>query len=376
MKKLIGNAGKTGLGTSLFLLFLCFWISPSWALEQSYRYIDIHPPGWVDSRVTCINGPGDVVGFGATSSGERGFLWSSGKMTEILPPGADSARAMWVNDSGEVAGTWEKDGVRRAFLLRGQTYLDPTAGWGYSEATYIGEDGAVAGKGEYGVYVSRDGITEIFPGFSSVAGGNSSGQWVGNSGTASVLFLPGRGYLNVTPPGATDSIPHGINESGIIAVAAMQTGTMKGYVKSGEFYIDMTPPGWSSSRAMAINDFNEVAGYGDSTSGRRSFLRSSGTTEEIAFPGWTSTEAIALNNDGQVAGSGTTASGETHAFVASPPRAAAASSPVPGTSGGCTMAPQDAGGKTAGSAAASLTALVFPLLLLRGRVRRRRAIPR
>lgn len=376
MRKLIGNAGKTGLGTALLLLFLFFWISPSRALGESYRYVDIHPPGWLDSRVTCINGNGEAVGFGTTDSGERGFLWSSGTITEILPPGADSARVAWINDSGEIAGTWEKDGVRHAFLLRGTTFLDPTPNWGDSEATYVGEDGAVAGRGEYGVYVSRDGITEIFPGFSSVVGGNSSGQWVGSSGTSSVLFFPGRGYLNVTPPGATDSTPHGINELGIVAVAAMQTGTMKGYVKSGEFYIDMTPSGWSSSRAMAINDFNEVAGFGDSTAGRRSFLRSSGTTEEIAFPGWTSTEAVALNNDGQVAGSGTTAFGETHAFVASPPGAAAASSSVPGTSGGCAIALHDAGGNTTGSAAASLIALVFPLLLLRGRIRSRRATPR
>jgi probable HAF family extracellular repeat protein len=378
MRKLIGKTGKSDLGTTLLLLFLFFWISPSAAIGESYRYVDIHPSGWADSRVTCINGYGEAVGFGTTGSGERGFLWSAGTITEILPPGADSARAAWINDSGDIAGTWEKDGVRHAFLLRGSTFHDPTPDWGTSEATYVGVDGAVAGKGEYGAYVSRDGITEIFPGFSSVAGGNSSGQWVGNSGTASVLFLPGRGYLNVTPPGTTDSTPHGINESGIIAVTALQTenNTMKGYVKSGEFYINMTPAGWNSSRAMAINDFNEVAGYGDSTAGRRSFLWSSGSTEEIAFPGWTSTEAVALNNDGQVAGSGTTASGETHAFVASPPGAAAASSPVPGTSGGCAMAPHDAGGKTAGSAAASLIAIVFPLLLLRGRVRSRRATPR
>lgn len=373
MRKLIRNAGKNGLGKALLLLLLFFWTPASLALGESYRYIDIHPPGWVDSRVTCINGYGEAVGFGTSGSGERGFLWSSGTVTEILPPGADSARVAWINDSGEIAGTWEKDGVRHAFLLRGTTFLDPTPGWGASEATYVGEDGAVAGRGEYGVYVSRDGDIEIFPGFSSVAGGNSSGQWVGSSGASSVLFLPGRGYLNVTPPGTTDSTPHAINESGIVAVAAMQAGTMKGYVKSGEFYIDMTPSGWSSSRAMAINDFNEVAGYGDTTAGRRSFFRSSGTTEDIAFPGWTSTEAVALNNDGQVAGSGTTATGETHAFVASPPGAAVASSPVPGTSGGCAMVLPDARGKTAGSAAASLIALVFPLLLLRTRIRSRRA---
>jgi len=122
----------------LGLRSLFFWISPSTAIGESYRYVDIHPPGWADSRVTCINGYGEAVGFGTTGSGERGFLWSAGTITEILPPGADSARAAWTNDSGDIAGTWEKGGVRHAFLLRGSTFHDPTPDWGTSEATYVG----------------------------------------------------------------------------------------------------------------------------------------------------------------------------------------------------------------------------------------------
>ncbi len=378
MRKFIGKIRKSGIWPSLFPLFLLFSLLPSQVLGQPYLYTDIHPAGWVDSRVMCINGLGEAVGFGTTDSGERGFLWSFGRITEILPPGADSARALWINDSGEIAGTWVKDGVRHAFLLRESTFLDPTPGWGSSEATFVGEDGAVAGRGDYGAYISREGTTEIFPGFSSVAGGNNSGQWVGSSGTSSLLFLPGHGYLDVTPPGATESTPHGINESGIVAVAAMQTGTMKGYVKSGEFYIDMTPSGWSSSRAMAINDFNEVAGYGDSTAGRRSFLRSGGTTEEIAFPGWTSTEAVSLNNDGLVAGAGTTPSGATHAFVASPQGVSVEQVPGAGPSGGggCTVATWGPQSDDLGSFAGTLAALAFPLLLLRGRGWNRRSTPR
>ena len=108
--------------------------------------------------------------------------WSAGTFREVLPPGADSARANWINGRGEVAGTRYEGGVPHAFLLRDGEYLDPTPGWGWSEATYVGEDGAVAGAGEFGAYISRGGVTEIFPGFSSVAMGNSSGQWVGRSG--------------------------------------------------------------------------------------------------------------------------------------------------------------------------------------------------
>jgi len=316
------------------------------------------------------------VGFGTTDSGERGFLWSAGRITEILPPGADGARAVWINDSGEIAGTWVKDGVRHAFLLRGTTFLDPTPGWGSSEATFVGEDGAVGGTGEFGAFVSRDGATEIFPGFSVVAAGNSSGELVGSGDNTARLYLPYQGYRDLTPPGTNSAVPRWINENGRVAVNSRQSGTDRGFVFSDPFFVSMTPPGWASSYATAVNNLEIVAGYGDSPEGIRSFLRSGGTYEILFFPGWETTEAAAVNDLGQVAGAGKTASGATHAFVASPPGAPTAQAPGPGSSGGCTVVPRGEGTEARGSVAGTLLALVFPLLLLRGRGRDRRATPR
>lgn len=376
MRKIIGNIEKKGIWRSLFPLFVFLCLLPSNALGESYQYTDIHPAGWIDSRVLCISGLGEVVGFGTTDSGERGFLWSAGKITEILPPGADSARAVWINDSGEIAGTWVKDGVRHAFLLVGTTYLDPTPGWGFSEATYVGEDGVVGGTGEFGAFVSRDGVVEIFPGFSVVAAGNSSGELVGNGNDTARLYLPDQGYRDLTPPGTTSAVARSINENGRVAVNSRQSGNDRGFVFSDPFFISMTPPGWTSSHVAAVNNLETVAGYGDSTEGIQSFLRSGGTYEFLSFPGWETTEAAAVNDLGQVAGAGTTASGATHAFVASPPGASAEQAPGPGSSGGCTVVPRGADNKAQGSAAWTLMTLVFPLLLLRGRGRNRRATPR
>jgi len=376
MWKIIGITGKSGIWPSLFPLFVILCLLPSNALGESYHYTDIHPAGWIDSRVTCISGLGEVVGFGTTDSGERGFLWSAGRITEILPPGADSARAAWINDSGEIAGTWVKDGVRHAFLLVGTTFLDPTPGWGSSEATYVGEDGAVGGTGEFGAFVSRDGAVEIFPGFSVVAAGNSSGELVGNGGDTARLYLPNQGYRDLTPPGTTFAVPRSINENGRVAVNSRQSGTDRGFVFSNPFFVSMTPPGWTSSVVTAVNNLETVAGYGDSPDGIRSFLRSGGTYEILSFPGWETTEAASVNDFGQVAGAGTTTLGATHAFVASPPEAVAAQAPGPGSSGGCTVAPRGAGSKAQGSVTGTLLTLVFPLLLLWGRGRNRRATPR
>jgi hypothetical protein len=373
MRKLFRNIGKSSSWVVLPLLFLYTLLLSTYASAEIYSYIDIHPPGWIESRVVCMNELGEAVGFGMTDSGERGFLWSSGKITTILPPGADSARASWINDSGEIAGTWVKDGVAHAFLLRGDTYLDPTPGWGHSNATYIGEDGAVGGTGEYGAFVSRGGEAEIFPGFSVVVAGNSAGELVGNGDNTARLYLPNQGYRDLTPPGTRSSAPLGINEYGRVAVNSLQAGIARGFVFSDPFFVSMTPPGWTSSRATAINNLDVVAGFGDSPEGRRSFLRSGATYEILSFPGWTATEADAINDIGQAAGSGTTASGEIHAFVASPPVAPAARAPSPGASGGCSLAQRDAGGRPTGSAAADLLLLFSPLLLLRWRQRMRPA---
>jgi probable HAF family extracellular repeat protein len=375
MREIPRKIVPAGAWPSLVLLFLLHCLLPSQLLGESYLYEDIHPPGWIDSRVTCMNGRGEAVGFGATTSGERGFLWSSGRITEILPPGAGSAQAVWINDSGEVAGTFVRDGVRHAFLLRGTAYLDPTPGWRYSEAAYLGEDGAVGGKGEFGAFVSRGGAVEVFPGFSAVVSGNSSGEIVGTGNGTALLYLPNQGYRDLTPPGTNSAFPLWINENGWVAVNSRQSGVDRGFVFSDPFFVSMTPSGWTSSNAMAVNNQDMVAGYGDSPEGRRSFLRREGTYEILSFPGWSATEAAAINDLGQVAGSGTTATGETHAFVASPPGAPAAKVASPGLSGGCAMAPRGEGREMPASDATGLM-LLIPLLMLRGRRLGRKPTPR
>jgi len=359
--------------TGWSLLFLsCLWLFPA-QVFSSYSYIDLHPPGWIETHATSVNARGEVAGYGVSGSGERGFLWSSGVLTELLPPGANSARAAWVNRQGDVAGTAVIGGRTRAFLYRGGSYLDPTPGWAFSEATYVAEDGAVAGTGEFGAYISRDFVPELLPGFTAVVGANAAGQLLGSAENTARLFLPGRGYLTVCPPGASAAVPGGLNESGLVAVSSRQANTEKGFVYSGGFYVFMTPPGWSSSNAMAINNSSQVVGYGESSAGRRSFLRSGSEYEELSFPGWKSTEAVSLNDLGQVAGSGETASGETHAFLGSPanlPVSGEGSGVPAGASGGggCAVAAGGVGSPFNGSAAANLLALFFPLLpLLAGR---------
>ncbi len=360
-----------------FLLFLLLISPPALAIDGAYSYTDIHPEGWLESRAVNLNARGEAAGFGRTVSGERGFLWSGGKVTEILPPGMDGAKALWVNDSGEIAGTATIGGLPRAFLYRGGEYLDPTPGWAYSEAVFVSEDGTVAGTGEFGGYISRDGVVEILPEFSTVVGINTAGQILGTADNSARLYLPGKGYLDLLPPGASSAVPRGINESGLVAVSSGVEGSEKGYVYSGGFFVFMTPSGWSSSSAMAINGLSQVVGYGEGPCGRRGFLRTGADYVELSFPGWSATEAASVNDAGQVAGSGTTADGQIHAFLASPAELASASAgDAAGASagGGCSLAGERRAA-SAPEAAVNLLALALPglYLALRGRARRRPA---
>jgi uncharacterized membrane protein len=356
----------------LFLMAF-FWTVPAPA-DSFYTYADIHPPGWAESHATCVNGSEAVVGYGTTGSGERGFVWKSGAFSEILPPGASSARATWINGRGEVSGTAVVGGIRRAFLYRNGAYLDPTPGWAFSEAAHVAEDGAVGGTGEFGAYISREGVTELLPGFTKVVGANVAGQILGSAENTARLFLPGVGYLTLSPPGTTGAVPGGLNDSGLAAVSSREASTEKGFVYSGGFFVFMTPPGWKSSNAMAINNNAQVVGYGLSPEGRRSFLRTGPAYQEIAFPGWTSTEAVSVNDAGVVAGSGETAAGERHAFVASPAISAGADEPAASASGdaagggGCSMASGVSPAQRPTSLANLIVLflpLLFPLLLRR-----------
>ncbi len=354
---------------SLILLPLFLVSAPAFSGYDGF--VDIHPAGWTETSAVCINASGNVVGYGATGQGERGFLWSGGTVTEILPPGADSARVSWINGRGDIAGTAVTGGIPHAFLRKDGKYLDPTPGWAFSTAVFVGEDGIVAGSGEFGAYISRNGATEILPGFTAIFGANSAGQVIGRKDNAARLYIPGKGYLDVTPPLANEAFPGTINESGLVALTSSSGGVQRGFVYSGGWFILMTPEGWEMSQATAVNNNAAVVGFGDFLGTRQSFVRTGASYDYIAFPGWAATEATSLNDLGQVAGSGRTASGERHAFVASPAGMSQADTPAQGSAsssgGGCVMVPGAAGGGTPAGSVANVAILASPLLVLFGR---------
>src|SRR5512139_2810456 len=375
---------KTGWKSALLIFTACLACGVPHALAGygTRIYVDLHPPGWLSSKAVCVNDGGEVAGSGTTPDGGRGFLWSAGRFTTLLPPGAVSSTVSWINGSGAVAGTaYDATGTAHAFLYRNGEYLDPTPGWDFSEAFYVGEDGAVTGKGSLGAFVaSADGIS-IVPAFRAVVGRNSSGVLLGNGDNVALLYVPGKGTLYLLPPGGESASPGRMNEKGLVTFSSSAQGVEKGYVYSGGFMIYMTPTGWTSSKAASINGHSEVVGYGNGPQGERGLLRSGSEYEEIAYPGWGATRPESVNNLGQVAGSGETGSGETRAFLSSPASVSVVVSDTgngggASAGGGCTMAPVR-GEPVSATGACNLFLLVSPMAvllarsLLRPRVTRR-----
>ena len=329
--------------STILTAFLTCAVSTAFAGYGARTYTDLHPPGWLSSKAVTVNDGGGVAGCGVSPEGKRGFLWSAGRFTTLLPPGAVSCTVNWMNGIGDVAGTaLDATGTPHAFLYRNGEYVDPTPGWEYSEALYVGEDGAVTGKGSLGAFVaSVDGIS-VVPAFRAVVGRNSIGALLGNGDNAVLLYVPGKGYLYLLPPGGESASPGRMNEKGLVTFSSSVQGVEKGYVYSGGFMVFMTPPGWTSSKAASINGHSEVVGYGNSPQGERGFLRSGPDYEEIAYPGWRATRPESVNNLGQVAGSGETGSGETRAFLSSPASVSVTASDAgeggsASAGGGCTM---------------------------------------
>jgi hypothetical protein len=374
---------KTGWKAILMIFTACLAceVSPGFAGYGARTYMDLHPPGWLSSKAVCVNDGGEVAGYGVTSEGGRGFLWAAGRFTTLLPPGAVSCTVSWMNGSGDVAGTaFDAAGTPHAFLYRSGEYVDPTPGWACSEAFYVGEDGVVTGKGNLGAFVaSPDGIS-VVPAFQAVVGRNSNGVLLGNGDNSALLYVPGKGYLYLLPPGGESATPGRMNEKGLVTFSSTVQGIEKGYVYSGGFMIFMTPPGWTSSKAASINGHSEVVGYGNGPQGERGFLRSGPGYEEIAYPGWGATRPESVNDLGQVAGSGDTGSGETRAFLSSPASVSvivtdAGNGGGVSAGGGCTMAAVR-GEPVSTTGLCNLLLLVSPMAILLARSARKVRITR
>jgi len=150
--------------------------------------------------------------------------------------------------------------------------------------------------------VNVPGATQTIPG-----GVNNSGVMVGqyfdNSGAAHGYILNGKKLTTLDDPNGTSSDAISVNPNGSIAVAGSyinSTGKQEGFLyKRGKFTDVPGPTGALVSSAFGINDKGEIVGfYEDSTRIVHGFLLKGKTYTTLDVPGATSTFAAGINGKG------------------------------------------------------------------------------
>ena len=171
---------------------------------------------------------------------------------------------------------------------------------------------------------------EDFPGHlnSNVDGINKFGTilgvyWDADKVFHGVLRVGRDSDLPIDVPGAVDTYPLGLNDSGE-SVGYWDTNPAAP-VPHG-FYRDvkgkittLDVPGALSTVAFAINNVGQIAGYyWDAHGAIHSFIETNGQFQTLDMPGAASTFITTINNFGAVSGDYRDAAGQRHGFIATP----------------------------------------------------------
>jgi PKD repeat protein len=317
--------------------------APSGATPTSFAITALNGLGGNVSWSFDINNQGQAVGYAATlNRGIRPFVYSADKgIVDLSAPDGDEGMAFGINNIGHVVGrTCNTEGCG-AFLYtpeQGIQMITSVAGAVAAEAWSINDSDLICGKVIYEdntykpfVYDRDSGMTVLnAPGWGDAGlfSVNNSGQavgWADVSGTTKAFTYSkttGIHYLDI-PPGGGASFAYGINESGQIAMTAVDSnGVTQACRLDPVSGLTLLGPG----SAEGINDFGQIVGtmngramLYDSVNGMRDLnnLIPTGT-------GWSLQKAVGINNSGQITGYGSLNGSPRTAFLLAPPTCALA----------------------------------------------------
>ena len=288
------------------------------AKAQGYTYtaLDLGTLGGSSLTATALNNLGQVVGFSTTASGATHAFMTGANgfgLTDLGTLGGTSSYAADINDAGQVVGRAERaDGVVRAFSTgpggTGMTDLGVLSGGTTSAATGINNSGQIVG---YSTTSTTSGaVTRAFS-------ASSAGAALVNLGS----------FSNPRPPYASNSIPQGLNDSGVVVGYGAEAcncaaAAFKSQVGSSSISHISGLTG-NYSMAYAVNASGQVVGVTNGIGsnvylgGDKAFVTSADgltVTNLGAALGSTNSVALAINTQGQVGGSFNVGQ-ELHGFI-------------------------------------------------------------
>ncbi len=276
-----------------------------------------------------LNNSDAVVGMAAAPlPATEGFVWKAGTFTRF----STASNLVVFNNKGLAAGF----GRRR----RGYLTLDTNTGtthvysngftgtlWDINEAgqvvaqTKMGGTaiGYVLNKGRKTIIRVHSGgaISPTYP-IAINAAGMVTGYY--NDGDTDPGFLYAGGtYTTFSVPGASNTTPIFITDSGIVggSFSSIGTDSIAGFVYQHGRFTYYLPPNATAACVTGSGPGAEVVGYYlDANIRQHGFIYHTGTLYTIDFPGALGTEVLAVNAAGTLAGTYTDIAHATHAFIA------------------------------------------------------------
>jgi hypothetical protein len=181
-----------------------------------------HFTGWYDSR-----------------SGLLGFLYRGTEFLTIHVPGSNLTEAIGLNDHDEVVGDYRDAQGFHAFLFQ-------------------------AGTGT-GIYTTVDPPFPSFSGYGAT-GINNAGVIVGGFDEHGYLDDHGT-FTQIDVPGATFTLPRGINNAGVIAGVYCVAEACHGFTLDNGHFMTVDVPGATLTDIFAINDHGQLVGHYIDTQG-------------------------------------------------------------------------------------------------------------
>lgn len=259
------------LASLLLVVAISLIALPVWAgaaVSYTFETIDVPFPGAHDTVVAGINNRGVLTGLylDATSQ-DLGFTKVGGKflLIPLLNP-------HHINRAKHYTGWYDSRSGLLGFLHRGTEFLTlHVSGSNLTEAVGLNDHDEVVGdyrdaQGFHAfLFRAQTGIyTRVDPPFPSVSGYGATG--INNAGVI-VGGFDEHGYLDdhgaftqIDVPGATFTLPRGINNVGVIAGIYCNAEACHGFTLDNGHFMTVDVPGAMLTDIFAINDQGQLVG--------------------------------------------------------------------------------------------------------------------